>query len=303
MPLSSEKLDSIKNLVSEKENPIQNIEQNVVSAIKDPFGSAVVKVFNKVNNMTSTLEKKIDQLAQDVVKSTDGKGRVALEGNTIVVTITKENADQASELKQRIESKVANIQSTIVTLQGTLQTVQALQTAITTLQTTLSIQESILSLNPTTGPIFQVFKKAIKIVFLKDMIKEYSLVIKRQVQLNLQTLNSITSKFRDLQVSIKIQDESNLGSYIDQSEAESLLAQDLLGYSSNLEEPVENVTEEYISNSGVQYILKVEKYGEKKIIAKAFEKVTGLLEEQTAPSFFSTPEDLLEELKTILNLR
>lgn len=301
MALSEDKISSIRRSVTEKTDSLQDLQQNVTSAVSDPFGAIITKVFSKINGLTSNIEKKIDSLLEDVAKSTDSKGRVTLEGNQLIITVSKEDEKKAIAIKSNIEGKVKSIQKTLTVLSTTLKSLNSIQTAISTLQTALTIQETLLSVNPTTGPIFTVFKKAIKIVFLKDMIKQYSAVLKTQIQMNTRTLNTLSSKFRGINVSIKIEDEANKGNYIGGLEAEKLLAQDLLN--GNTGEEIETVSEDYLSFSGKEYILKVEKYGERQLVGRAYEKLTGLLEEQTAPSYFATPEDLVEELQTILNLK
>jgi hypothetical protein len=299
MPLSSENVQSINSVLSQQTNPIQDVQQNVTSAISDPFGAVINRVFSKINSLTVNIETKIDQLSQDIVKSTDSKGRITLQGNTLVITITQEDQAQAETLKNRITNKVNSIQSTINTLSVTLNSIKAIQEAMTLLQTALEIQEAVLSLNPTTGPIFTVFKKAIKIVFLKDMIKEYAKVLGVQLTANLNTLNTLEQKFRNLQVTIKIDDEAKKGSYINENQAQNLITQDLLNSGQTTD--LSNVTDNYTAANKIEYLLKVEKYGEKQLIGRAYDKFSGLLAEETAPSYISTPDDLMNELKSILN--
>jgi len=301
MPLSDNKIDSIRSNLSNPTSPLDDIQQNVTSAISDPFGKVITKSFTKINSLVANIENKIDKLTKDVAAATDSKGRVTLENNSLVITITKEDERQAQAIKTKVEARVESIRRNIVTLSTLLKSLGAIQTAMSTLQTALTIQETVLSLNPTTGPIFTVFKKAIKIVFLKDMIKQYSATLKTQIQANTRTLNALSDKFKNLQVSIKIQDEANKGTYIGAQDAEKLIVQDLLDTKQNSD--IETISEDFTSYSGKTYILKVEKYGEKQLVGRAYEKISGLLEEQTAPSFFTSPGDLILELQTILNLK
>ena len=59
----------------------------------------------------------------------------------------------------------------------------------------------------------------------------------------------------------------------------------------------EDFTDQNLNN----YTLKVEKYDSKQIIARAYDKNSGMIKAQTAPSYFSTAEQLLDEIKNILN--
>jgi hypothetical protein len=75
-----------------------------------------------------------------------------------------------------------------------------------------------------------------------------------------------------------------------------MLADELFG-----EPEVTQESESFTDQNFNKYILKVEKYDSKQLIARAFDKESGMIKAQTAPSYFSTSKDLLEEIKTILN--
>jgi len=300
MPLNVGQIQSIQNTSVNPEDVSKNIVQNVTSAVKDPFGAIITKTMSKVNGLTTAVESKIDQLAKDIVKSVDSTGKVTLEGSSIVITISPEDVAQAQEIQSRINGKIVNIQKMLTTLTSILNTLKTVQQAITTLQAALTIQETVLSLNPATGPMFTVFKKAIKIVFLKDMIGEYSKILANQLKANLSVLDRLSTRFKDLRVTVKISDESNKGNFIDATTASNLIIQELLDQGSK---DIKNVTTDYTSAENDKYLLKVEKYGDKQLIGRAYDKVSGFIKEQTSPSFFSTPEELIEELKSILNLQ
>lgn len=296
MPINQDNISTIRNTLSQPPNPIADIEQGISSALKDPFATVVTKVFGKINSLLASIQEKIDKLVEELIESLDSRGRISLEGNVIVITVTRQDVQQAQELSSRIMKRIASIQNLIVTLNTLIKSVQSIQKAMTVLQTALSIQEALLTLNPTTGPMFQVLKRGIQVLFLKDIVKEYLGIVKRQLEISIRSANQLTNKFKNLTVQIKIREEQNKGNYIDSDQAESLIAQQLLG------EGVDSVQDTYEAPNGLTYRLKVEKYGDKQLIGRAYETYSGLLEEQTAPSFFSTPEDLIEELKSILNL-
>jgi hypothetical protein len=302
MALSSQNIESVRNTKSQGSNPIDDIQENVLSSVKDPFGAIITNVISKLGNLTSSVEIKINQLSDDLIKSVDNKGRVTIQGNTIVISVEPEDAQEANAIKENISNKIRSIQKSLTVLKTTLQTLNTIQTGISTLQTALTIQELALSSNPGTGPIYQVLKQGIKIIFLKDIIKEYSSILKKQLKQNLKSFERISEKFKNLQVSVIIQDEKNKGNDMTFDEATKVIASQLLSNNEN-DNTTESVTEEYIDNNQVEYVLKVEKYQEDKIIARAYEKKSGLIKQQTSPSFFSTPEELLEELKTILNIQ
>lgn len=301
MALSTDRTDSIRNTIAQKPNPIQDLEQNISSSVKDPFGAVIVKVISKIGQLSVVVKGKIDDLTKKIIESADATGKVSLQGDTIVVTVSKENAEQAEQLKNEIYTKIKTVQTLLTTLQTTLATLQTVQIGIDTLRTALAIQEIALSTNPASGPMFQVLKQGVKLIFLKDMTKEYSVILKRQLKTSSKEVSKLADRFKNLRVSIKIQEEKDKGKLVSTSEAEDLLAQQLLDTGTD-QEGITSTTEEYVSPKNVEYLLKVEKYQEKQLIAVAYEKESGLIKQQTSPSFFATPEELLSELRAILNI-
>ena len=274
-----------------------DLPQNVTTSLSDPFGSIITNTFTKVGNLINNIDKKIDLLIKDVAESTDSKGRVTVQGSSIVITINREDSQQAEELKKRVDNKVSSIQKTITTLEAVLKTAKTIKTSIQILQQALDLQEVLLNTNPATAVIFTVLKQGVKLIFLKDMIKQYSRILDNQIASNTAILEKLSDKFKNINVSIKISDEKNKGNYVTPDTAENLLSQDKLNEYGN---DIQNITDEYTSPKNKTYILKVEKYADKKLIGRAYEKDSGMVEEQTAPSFFATPDQLLEELKSIL---
>jgi len=274
-----------------------DLPQNVTTSLSDPFGSIITNTFTKVGNLINNIDKKINLLIKDVAESTDSKGRVTVQGSSIVITISREDSQQAEELKKRVDNKVSSIQKTITTLETVLKTAKTIKTSIQILQQALDLQEVLLNTNPATAVIFTVLKQGVKLIFLKDMIKEYSKILDNQIASNTVILEKLSDKFKNINVSIKISDEKNKGNYVTPDTAENLLSQDKLN---EYGDDIQNITDEYTSPKNKTYILKVEKYADKKLIGRAYEKDSGMIEEQTAPSFFATPDQLLEELKSIL---
>ena len=270
---------------------------NAISgAVSDPFGSAIQATLNKVNSLTVNIEKKVDQLVKEVVEKTDSKGRVSLQGNNLVITVRREDLAKAQELQKRVQDKIKSINKTITILNTVVNSLIAIQTAITVYKALLDAQELSLTLNPVTGPIFLVVKQGVKLIFLKEIINQYVKILGRQLLQNKQILNRLLTKFRSIQVSIKVQDEADKGNYVSTDIAEQLLADDMLG------DGITSDTQDFTDNKFNEYILKVEKYDKKQLIARAYEKLSGMIKAQTAPSYFATPEELMEEIKTILNI-
>lgn len=291
-----EKIDSASQKIQDAQAKVTGIVDDVSGAIQDPFGTVVKKTLNKINSLVLNVEKKVDQLIKDTVKKVDSKGRVNLEGNNLIITVTREDLQKATEIKVNVENKITSIQNTLNILRTTINSLSTVTQAINTYKRILDIQEILLAANPVSGPIFLVLKKGIKLVFLKEILKEYLKVVSVELAQNKQVVTRLIERFRTLQVSIKIQDEADKGNFITTDTAEELLADELFG-----EPEVTQESESFTDQNFNKYILKVEKYDSKQLIARAFDEGSGMIKAQTAPSYFSTSKDLLEEIKTILN--
>lgn len=291
-----EKIDAARQKAQEAQDKVTGIVDDVSGAIQDPFGFVVKKTLNKINSLVLNVEKKVDQLVKDTVKKVDSKGRVSLEGNSLVITVTREDVQKAAEIKTNVENKISSIQNTLNILRTTISSLSTVTDAINTYKRILDIQEILLAANPVSGPIFLVLKKGIKLVFLKEILKEYTKVIGVELAQNKQVVTRLIDRFRNLQVSIKIQDEANKGNFITDNIAEELLADELFGVPEVTEE-----SEDFTDQNLKKYTLKVEKYDSKQIIARAYDVDSGMIKAQTAPSYFSTSKELLEEIKSILN--
>jgi rRNA processing protein Gar1 len=291
-----EKIDSASQKIQDAQAKVTGIVDDVSGAIQDPFGTVVKKTLNKINSLVLNVEKKVDQLIKDTVKKVDSKGRVNLEGNNLIITVTREDLQKATEIKVNVENKITSIQNTLNILRTTINSLSTVTQAINTYKRILDIQEILLAANPVSGPIFLVLKKGIKLVFLKEILKEYLKVVSVELAQNKQVVTRLIERFRTLQVSIKIQDEADKGNFITTDTAEELLADELFG-----EPEVAQESESFTDQNFNKYILKVEKYDSKQLIARAFDEGSGMIKAQTAPSYFSTSKDLLEEIKTILN--
>ena len=293
---AKQKIDAAKQKVQEAQEKVSGLVDDINGAIQDPFGTVIKKTLNKINSLVLNIEKKIDQLLKEAVKKVDSKGRVSLEGNNLVITVTREDFEKAVEIEKSVKGTIASIKNTLVVLRNTINSLSTVKDAIQTYKNILDVQELLLMTNPVSGPVFLVLKKGIKLVFLKEMLKEYLKVIGRELAQNKEVVNRLINRFMALQVSIKIQDEANKGNFIDDDTAEELIADELLGGSGTQQQ-----TEEFTDDNLNNYILKVEKYDSKQLIGRAYDKSSGMIKAQTAPSYFSTSQDLLQEIKTILN--
>lgn len=291
---SKDLIDSL-NPLNDTDLIDKQLDNPVSGLIKDPISGVLNKTLKKINNLTSNVESKINKLAEDIVKSVDNKGRVELQGNIIVVTVKPADIEKVTKEKEKLDIKIRDINTNLNSLKKVLSTLKTIGNTINIVKKALDIQEILLNSNPISKATYTVFKKAIKLVFLKDMLKEYSNVLQSELKNNQDKLNNIIEKFRNLRISIKIQDSNNT---IDESQAETEILSELL--SENKSESTDSFSQEYETESGRTVIIRVEKYGTRELIAKAVDKFSGLLIAQTAPSFTSSSDDLVNELKNII---
>lgn len=276
---------------------VDSTVNQITGAVSDPFGTVIQAVLNRTNSLIVNIEKKVNKLVKDVVEKTDSKGRVSLQGNNLVITVRREDEAQAKELQKRVTDQINSIQKTITILQGVLNSLLAIQAAIRVYKSLLDVQEAAINSNPVSAATFLIVKKGIKIIFLKEIINQYVKLLGNQLIQNRRVLDRLLKVFRGIQVSVKIQDEADKGNYVNSDIAEILLADDLLG------DGITTDSQDFTDDNGNKYILKVEKYDHKQVIAKAYDKSSGMIKAQTAPSYFATPEELMQEIKTILNLQ
>lgn len=306
--LSVANVQSISNTINSNTNSITslgstnaqsfttNITSPISSAVNDPVGGALNKILSRIVNVSTLAEKKVNDLTSQLELYNDKNSSVQLVNNTIVITVTQANEAKAEVEKQRIDSMVSSIKNTLNTLNSSISSLQSIFTTINILQNLLTIEEAILTINPISKASFTLFKSAIKIVFLGDMLKSYTSLIQKQLTQSSLQLEQLTARFMNLQVSINVQGDANQGIQTDSNEALNNLAQINLGG-----QDVSNQSNVFTAFNGKNYILSVVPYGGKQIVGKATEQITGLLAVQTAPSYTESPDELFSELKSILN--
>jgi DNA primase catalytic subunit len=288
---------SFGNQSSDISGTVSSITDTVTSGVKDPIGSVLNRTIKKVINLNSQIDKKIDELTKKLEDSLKQNGRVELIGKRIVITVTPEEKDKADVQKIKINNQIESIRKSLNILTNTLKVIESITKTISILNTALQIQEILLTVNPVSKATFEVFKKAIKIVFLKDMLKEYNGFLQKSLVGYQSKLNSQIERFRNLTVEIKVKQSSDIGGptnpiVVDQAITNSLVSTD---------PGVDTTVFDYTDMNGKKYILKIENYDSRRIIGRAYESFSGLIAAQTAPSFISTAQELKEELILIIN--
>lgn len=272
-------------------NSVESIS-NPVSGLKDPIGSVLFKTVNKINDMELAISNKIDKLYDDLKVAGQVTG-VSLVDNKIVVTVA--NEQDSAAVFNKISSDISNINNLLTRLNTLTSSLNILNTTVSTLKKAMDVQEALLSINPVSKATLTIFKQAIKILFFKDVLGEYSNILSRNISNNQSVISNLSKKFHDLQVQVVTKNQADKGDNIDKSAAEQLISSNLLNQQTY---DVEN----YMTETGVSYLLKIEKYGSKEIIARAYDSFSNQVITQTAPSFVSTSAELMTELKQILDI-
>ena len=220
---------SFGNQSSDISGNVSSITDTMTSGVKDPIGAVLNRTIKKVINLNSQIDKKIDELTKKLEDSLKQNGRVELIGNRIVITVTPEEKDKADDQKIKINNQIESIRKSLNILTNTLKVIESITKTISILNTALQIQEILLTVNPVSKATFEVFKKAIKIVFLKDMLKEYNGFLQKSLVGYQSKLNSQIERFRNLTVEIKVKQSSDIGgptnpSVVDQAITDSLVS-------------------------------------------------------------------------------
>ncbi len=285
------------NKATEAVDSVENKLDDFSSTMNDPIGAVMKKVIFKINNVSVKVDEKINKLAEDAVKNSDSKGRVELIGSTIVITVQPTEVNRAQVIQSNIMHNIESINKNLSLLRSTVNTLTAISKTMNAIMIALDIQEMLMSLNPVTKASMLVVKKLFKILTLRDTLKEHAKTLASELGRSKSNLDTLANRFRNLNVQIKISSEANKGNNISDVEAAKNIANDLL--STNIH--TEKLYEQYRNIKNKDYILTVEKYGEDQNIGKAKDAFSGLLAAETAPSYFSTGDQLLEELKNILD--
>lgn len=285
--------NSISSLTPSNTKSFTNkITSPVSSAIQDPIKTVLNKALSNIAITSTQAQKKIDDLQTNLLSYLDKNSQVQVIGNNIVITVTSQDKAKGQAEQSAIQSQINSIRNTLNVLQNTIGTLSTITQTINVLLTSLTVMESLIAVNPITKASFNVFKQAIKVVFLRDMLTSYLSVIGQQLAQSSTQLSQFTAKFMNLQVTLNVQDASNTGNSVNLDQSLSNVSQTVLG---------PNQPQTYNSFSGKTYILTVIEQNDHQLIGKAVDQTSGQLAAQTSPSFISTPDDLISELKTIIN--
>lgn len=301
MPVSTSDIQSISqqlnaNSLVNDPGAISGAIDSFSTSIKDPIGASLSKALVSLNGLSNMATSKIDELQSNIVSSNNNYGSVKLVGSNLIISVEEKDTKKATEYKNKIENNIASVNSAINKMTVINNSLSVIGSTIKVVKTALDVQEAVLSINPISKATLTVFKKAIKILFYKDVLAEYGNILNKEVQSNRLVINNLKNKFKDLRVELNVIDQKNQGKFITTEDAENMIPQQQLDVDTSY-----SGAQDYFDGTNT-YRLSVEKYGSKQLVGKAYEVVSGLLYAETSPSFISTPSDLIEEIKSILSM-
>lgn len=294
-------VNSIQNQLSTFTGKVDSnsVVSNVLAKVNDPIGGAISATISSINSLTANLQSKVDSLESNLFSSSDNTGKVKLSGNTVIVTLESEDPLKIASFESKITKDIQNINNSINKLNILVESLTVISYAAEVLKVAMNAKEVALTIgNPVAKATMILLKKALQILFYKDVLNEYTNIITTQLAQNRGLLNQLNEKFSKLSVQFVQSSYKNKGTVLSEYQAASILSDSKLSSSVSA-----NITpQDYVSSSGASFTLSVEKYGNNnELIGRARDKYSGMMVAETSPSFISTPEQLLNELKSILD--
>ena len=277
---------------------------SISSKPEDKIGPIILSAITLINGLVGDIEMKLEDLIDEIKNTTDSKASITVVNNQIIISTASSNKLYADQLSDRINKKIDRVNNNLSALSIAIKALYLILIATGIYIRTQDIKDIQLQTLPvptmtpgvTLGMVYMLAKLAAYNVLLKEKMTEYIILLKFQIDENNNTLNTLKEEARNLSVQVKITNEANKGNFISTDAAHMQLRNDILSNNNSNSIP-------FTSDNGTSYILKIEKYGDKEIIARAYDSFSGQIKEQTAPSYLSTPDQLYSELQSILNLK
>lgn len=299
MPISSADISGIQSSIgslsslSVSKDLASSASSALTSALGDPVGAVLAKTLSSINSLSYNVSEKIDLLKENIIKSADNTGKVKLVNNVIIITVEPEDINKGKQYQERIQKDIDRLNKTVNQIKTLVSTLHVITQTVSVLKTAMAVQEALLTLgNPVATATISLLKKALKIFSYKDALGEYAKILSNQVSAQESLLSDIVAKFSSLSVQFVINTNNNNGIIKTPIQAAADIRDSLLSTSQS---------QDFTSDSGRMYTLTIETYGTRELIGRAKDKFSQLLVSETSPSFISTPDQLLQELKTILN--
>jgi hypothetical protein len=299
-------LDDKKGFLKDQVGQTAKNSKNVITGLLTP----VLMSFVRAENIADLLIKK---LTRDTKKQLQNKGTLTIENG--VFTFTPSNPGNYSIFKSNFDKRVSNLKRTVSTLQNIINVlnnvIKGLNIALSVIKIYIKIKQKLLltklarisaelaapspgGAKPTAGlTLFQIIRQLQQLEKDNKKVDTYQAAI-TAAQLFLSIFKEMLSKLqvRINQLQFNIVNDSNptLGTN-EIADLESTLAGTAISVPAD---------ENYVSNSGKTYILKLVTLPNEQRQYQALDSFSKLKITQTAPSRIKTDAQLLEEIKQIL---
>lgn len=287
--------------LSDTSTIVSSVTSGITAATSDPIGVVLSATMTQVNKLSAVISNKIPILEADLLKMIGNTGKVQLVGTVLIITLSSSDKAKIASQEAAITNDINSLKSTINLLSTTVKSLNIISSTVNTLQTAMDVQQVALSASsPVTAATMQVIKKAMKIFNYQDVLKEYENILSRQLAQSEQVIADFVNRFSNLTVQFQVGTDANNGIVTTPTQAQQNIANQNLSQGSGTG-PLAVSPQDY--TVGVKtYILTVVAFGTNgELIGRATDSYSGQVVAETSPSFISTPQQLIDELKTILN--
>ncbi len=259
---------------------------DISSILISPFSSILKQQAFKINDVFSKIDSKLDKIVEEIKKNISNKGTVQVLDGEIKIVVSHQYEQLALLQKSKLDDYNNSIEQLLNIPNQVLNVLETIKKLVNALILAYTIIEISMSAIPPLSITIPVVKKYIDTKDSKKlMIAQITSIVALINSIN-SDITKYTEKYRKLRINIIYDDNINSGIPKSYETVENQYID------SSIEE---NVTENYL-----ELILKVEKYNKKQLIGRAYDKYSGLIKIETAPSFIANPKNLIEELKNIL---
>lgn len=301
-------LDDKKGFLKDQVTQTAKSAQGVITGLLTP----VLMSFVRAENIADLLIKK---LTKDTKRQLQNKGTLTIENGTF--TFVPNDSSNYATFKNNFDRRVSNIKKSIATLQRLVNTltnvIKALNIALSVIKIYIKVKQKLLLVRlakisvelaapspggakPTAGStLLSIIRSLQQLEKDNKKVETYqNAITAAQLFLNIfkEMLSKIQIKINQLQFNIVNEQVVNptLGTN-EIKDLESILLGSAVSVPDN---------ENYVSNNGKTYILKLVTLPNEQRQYQALDSFSRLKISQTAPSRLKTDAQLLEEIKQIL---
>jgi len=306
---AKEKADELKKSATDAKSFLKDQSNVSPSNLKTLLLSAILPIVTKFINNDKVVNTVLDTLFNQVTKNLQSQGRVDINNGRIV--FTPKNPGDYSKYKINFDNKVNSLKQTLTTLYNLLGVLSTLlkvaKAGVAALQIQLIIQEKKLQIQAIASAAELGSPSPTKPITAKYQVDFNTFVATKKEKEDKIILYTALISYLDAMIKIcrgilnKIQVRLNRLSFTivqqsTQSETNNSLANTITNQTSQLD-----LSEEFINNDGTKtYTIKTITTPSGALQAIAYDAFSMMKITQTAPSRTRKADELIDELKQIL---